>query len=50
MNAFYKYFDILENGFVVFKERYVQIIIDKLENHEELQREIDKILKELTGT
>jgi hypothetical protein len=50
LQAFEKYFDVLENGFVVFKESYVKIIVENIENPEILQKEIDKILKELEGS
>jgi hypothetical protein len=34
----------------VFKESYVKIIVENIENPEILQKEIDKILKELEGS
>jgi hypothetical protein len=46
LKAFEKYFDVLENGFVVFKEDYVKMIIENLENQEELEKIISKIFKE----
>jgi len=50
LQAFEKYFDVLENGFVVFKESYVKMIVENIENPESLQKEIDKILKDLEGS
>jgi hypothetical protein len=46
LKAFEKYFDALENGFVVFKKDYVKMIIENLENQEELEKIIRKIFKE----
>ena len=46
LKAFEKYFDVLENGFVVFKEDYVKMIIENLENQKELEKIISKIFKE----
>jgi hypothetical protein len=47
LKAFEKYFDVLENGFVVFKKDYVKMIIENLENQEELEKIISKIFREL---
>ncbi|MFZ8846262.1 MAG: TaqI family restriction endonuclease [Candidatus Hydrothermia bacterium] len=46
LKAFEKYFDVLENGFVAFKEDYVKMIIENLENQKELEKIISKIFKE----
>jgi hypothetical protein len=50
LQAFEKYFDVLENGFVVFKESYAKMIVENLEDQEKLEKAINKILKELGGT
>jgi len=49
LEVFFKYFDILKNGFVVFKENYVEKIIDNIHNEQKLMQEINEILNELSG-
>ena len=44
LDAFHKYFILLQNGFVVFKEDYVKPIIDKIYSHEEVKKVVEKIV------
>ncbi|MGB9877790.1 MAG: TaqI family restriction endonuclease, partial [bacterium] len=49
LEAFYKYFTVLENGFVVFKEEYLEEIIRNLGDFNTLIEKIGKIASELAG-
>jgi len=49
LNAYQKYFEILNNGFVIFSEYYVEQIVNNLENAERLKEFIEKMLRELSG-
>ena len=49
INSFEKYFVRLENGFIVFREGYLKIIIDNIENIEAVRKAVKKISLELSG-
>jgi hypothetical protein len=49
LESFYKYFILLKNGFVVFKEDYLKQIIDNIDDVEKVKQAIDKISRELSG-
>jgi len=49
INSFEKYFVRLENGFIVFREGHLKIIIDNIENIEVLRKAVKKISLELSG-
>ena len=49
LNAFYKYFIRLTNGFVVFSDNYLKIIIDHINDIENMKKAIDQIYLELSG-
>jgi len=49
LKAFYKYFVLLKNGFVVFSEHYVEEIVRNLDNRDELKTVIKRLLAELSG-
>ena len=49
VEAFNKYFMQLDNGFVVFGERYIEPIVGNIHNPETLTYAIREIGKELSG-
>jgi hypothetical protein len=49
LNAFHKYFLLLNNGFVVFSEHYVEQVVSNLSNPEKLKAVIERLLAELSG-
>lgn len=49
LDAFYKYFVLLKNGFVVFSEHYVDQVVKNLDNPDELKIMIKRLLAELSG-
>ncbi|MBE0478933.1 TaqI family restriction endonuclease [Candidatus Aerophobetes bacterium] len=49
INSFEKYFIKLPNGFVVFKENYLKVIIDNIDNIEVVRKAVKKISLELSG-
>jgi len=49
LDSFFKYFILLDNGFVVFGENYIQEIIKNIDDIEKLKRAVDKISIELSG-
>jgi len=49
IEAFFKYFKILPNGFVVFNEYYVSEIVKNIHDAQALKVIVDKILLELSG-
>ncbi len=49
LTSFHKYFDRLRNGFVVFKEGYLKLIIENIDNIETLRKIIKGISLELSG-
>ncbi|MCB5245471.1 MAG: TaqI family restriction endonuclease [Candidatus Cloacimonadaceae bacterium] len=49
LKAFYKYFIRLNNGFIVFSDNYLKIIIDNINDIENMKKAIDQIYLELSG-
>ena len=49
LDAFHKYFIRLQNGFVVFNEKYLKAIIDKIDSIEDVKKVVEKISLELAG-
>jgi len=49
LKSFYKYFEILENGFVVFGENYIAPIVKNIYKIERIKETIGEILRELSG-
>ena len=49
LDSFHKYFIRLQNGFIVFKEKYLKLIIEKIDNIEEVRKAVKKISLELSG-
>ena len=49
LEVFYKYFSVLKNGFVVFREDYVERIVDNINDFNGLREIIFEIQNELTG-
>jgi len=49
INSFEKYFVKLPNGFVVFNENYLKLIIDNIDNIEAVRKAVKKISLELSG-
>lgn len=49
LKSFYKYCEILHNGFVVFSENYITPIVKNINNTEELKVQIKQISIELSG-
>ncbi len=49
LRAFNKYFIRLQNGFVVFSERYLKAIIDNIKDIEKVRRVVEQISFELSG-
>lgn len=47
--AFNRYFVSLKNGFVVFGERYADLVVNHLDNVDILRAKIDKLALELSG-
>lgn len=47
--SFHKYFIRLKNGFVVFNENYIRMIIDNIDDIEAVKRTVKKISLELSG-
>jgi len=49
LEAFYKYFILLKNGFVVFNDEYLKRIIDNINYIEKVRQTVNEISKELSG-
>lgn len=49
VNAFYKYFQMLPNGFVVFAEEYGKRIIENANNKSALKEAIENVSREIRG-
>jgi len=49
LKAFYKYFVLLKNGFVCFGQKYVDWVVENLEDPDQLKKQIKSLLKELSG-
>jgi len=49
LESFHKYFILLENGFVVFKEEYLKRIIESIDNIERVKKTVKQISMELSG-
>ena len=49
LDSFHKYFICLQNGFVVFNENYIRLIIDNIDNIEAVKKTVKKISLELSG-
>jgi len=49
LQAFHKYFLLLENGFVVFNEYYVEQIVRNLDDPDRLKAALGEMLRELSG-
>jgi hypothetical protein len=49
LKAFDKYFSLLKNGFVVFKEEYIERVVDNINDFDVLKEIILKIQNELIG-
>jgi hypothetical protein len=49
LKAFHTYFTQLKNGFVVFQENYLELIIDNIDNLEKVRNAIEQIALELSG-
>lgn len=49
LQAFHKYFIRLRNGFVVFHENYLKLIIDNIGSIEQIRKVIEQISLELSG-
>jgi hypothetical protein len=49
VKSFHKYFILLKNGFVVFKENYLRRIIDNIDDVERFRQVVNKISIELSG-
>jgi len=49
LKAFYKYFIRLKNGFVVFSDYYLNIIINNIDDIDKLKKAIDQIYFALSG-
>lgn len=49
LRAFNKYFEVLRNGFVVFKEAYIERIVENIDDSETLKAVGEKISSELRG-
>jgi hypothetical protein len=47
LKAFDKYFSLLKNGFVVFKEEYIELVVDNINDYEALKKIIAEINLEL---
>jgi len=47
LKAFDKYFSVLKNGFVVFKEEYIELVVDNINDYEALKKIIAEINLEL---
>ena len=49
LESFHKYFILLENGFVVFKENYLKQIIDNINDINKVRQAVNEISIELSG-
>ncbi|MGB9721333.1 MAG: TaqI family restriction endonuclease [bacterium] len=49
LESFHKYFYLLGNGFVVFKENYLKQIIDNINDVEKVRQTVNEISMELSG-
>lgn len=49
LDSFHKYFIRLQNGFVVFNENYLRLIIDNIDDIKAVKRTVKKISLELSG-
>jgi hypothetical protein len=49
LQAFYKYLELLRNGFVVFGENYINPIVENIDNIERMKEIVEAISKELSG-
>lgn len=49
LQAFHKYFIRLPNGFVVFHDNYLKLIIDNIDNFEKVKKAVENIPLELSG-
>jgi len=49
LGSFHKYFTLLKNGFVVFKENYLKQIINHINDVEKVRQTVDEISIELSG-
>lgn len=50
LEAFNKYFTLLQNGFVVFQENYLKPIIDNIDHIEKVKEAVEQISLELSGS
>jgi len=49
LESFYKYCEVLPNGFVVFAKNYIVPIVNNINNNEKLREQIKQISLELSG-
>jgi hypothetical protein len=49
LESFYRYCEVLDNGFVVFAENYITPIVENVANIEKLKEKIKQISLELSG-
>lgn len=49
LKSFYKYCNILDNGFVIFGENYIASIVENIDNVNELKKVVGQIALELSG-
>lgn len=49
LDIFQKYFEILKNGFVVFSEEYLILVIENIDDVEKLKKEIQRLHTKLIG-
>lgn len=49
LDTFHRYFEILKNGFVVFSEEYLTLVIENIDDVEKLRKEIQQLHRKLVG-